>query len=165
MLCDTYVNYDPTSEQIVEMTVLAAEEARRFGIEPKIALLSHSNFGSHNTATAEKMRRALAVLHAEHPELEVEGEMHGDAALDIDIRTRIFPNSRLRDQANLLIFPTLDAAHISYNLLKTAAGEGMTIGPVLLGAKRPVHILTPTATVRRIVNMTALTVVEAGHIR
>ncbi|MBT9516440.1 MAG: NADP-dependent malic enzyme [Methyloversatilis discipulorum] len=165
MLCDTYVNYDPTAEQVVEMTVLAAEEARRFGIEPKIALLSHSNFGSDNTTTSDKMRRALEILHADHPELEVEGEMHGDAALDIDIRTRIFPNSRLRDEANLLIFPTLDAANISYNLLKTAAGEGMTIGPILLGAKQPVHILTPTATVRRIVNMTALTVVEASHIR
>jgi len=165
MLCDTYVNYDPTAEQIVEMTVLAAEEARRFGIEPKIALLSHSNFGSDNTVTSDKMRRALEILHADHPELEVEGEMHGDAALDIDIRTRIFPNSRLRDEANLLIFPTLDAANISYNLLKTAAGEGMTIGPILLGAKQPVHILTPTATVRRIVNMTALTVVEASQIR
>ena len=165
MLCDTYVNYDPTAEQVVEMTVLAAEEARRFGIEPRIALLSHSNFGSDNTVTSDKMRRALEILHADYPELEVEGEMHGDAALDIDIRTRIFPNSRLRDEANLLIFPTLDAANISYNLLKTAAGEGMTIGPILLGAKQPVHILTPTATVRRIVNMTALTVVEASHIR
>jgi malate dehydrogenase (oxaloacetate-decarboxylating)(NADP+) len=165
MLCDTYVNYDPTAEQVVEMTVLAAEEARRFGIEPKIALLSHSNFGSDNTVTSDKMRRALEILHADHPELEVEGEMHGDAALDMDIRTRIFPNSRLRDEANLLIFPTLDAANISYNLLKTAAGEGMTIGPILLGAKQPVHILTPTATVRRIVNMTALTVVEASQIR
>ncbi|WP_018228536.1 NADP-dependent malic enzyme [Methyloversatilis universalis] len=165
MLCDTYVNYDPTAEQLVEMTVLAAEEARRFGIQPKIALLSHSNFGSENTATAEKMRRALGMLHAGHPDLEVEGEMHGDAALDTDIRNRIFPNSRLKDEANLLIFPTLDAANISYNLLKTAAGEGMTIGPILLGAKQPVHILTPTATVRRIVNMTALTVVEASHNR
>ncbi|MDY0057010.1 MAG: NADP-dependent malic enzyme [Methyloversatilis sp.] len=165
MLCDTYVNYDPTAEQVVEMTVLAAEEARRFGIEPKIALLSHSNFGSDNTVTSDKMRRALEILHADHPELEVEGEMHGDAALDMDIRTRIFPNSRLRDEANLLIFPTLDAANISYNLLKTAAGEGMTIGPILLGAKQPVHILTPTATVRRIVNMTALTVVEASQNR
>ena len=165
MLCDTYVNYDPTAEQVVEMTVLAAEEARRFGIEPKIALLSHSNFGSDSTVTSDKMRRALEILHADHPELEVEGEMHGDAALDMDIRTRIFPNSRLRDEANLLIFPTLDAANISYNLLKTAAGEGMTIGPILLGAKQPVHILTPTATVRRIVNMTALTVVEASQAR
>jgi malate dehydrogenase (oxaloacetate-decarboxylating)(NADP+) len=165
MLCDTYVNYDPTAEQVVEMTVLAAEEARRFGIEPKIALLSHSNFGSDSTATSDKMRRALEILHTDYPELEVEGEMHGDAALDTDIRTRIFPNSRLRDEANLLIFPTLDAANISYNLLKTAAGEGMTIGPILLGAKQPVHILTPTATVRRIVNMTALTVVEASQIR
>ena len=165
MLCDTYVNYDPTAEQVVEMTVLAAEEARRFGIEPKIALLSHSNFGSDSTPTAGKMRRAMEILHADYPHLEVEGEMHGDAALDTDIRTRIFPNSRLRDEANLLIFPTLDAANISYNLLKTAAGEGMTIGPILLGAKLPVHILTPTATVRRIVNMTALTVVEASQIR
>ena len=165
MLCDTYVNYDPTAEQVVEMTVLAAEEARRFGIQPKIALLSHSNFGSENTVTAEKMRRALGMLHADHPDLEVEGEMHGDAALDTDIRNRIFPSSRLKDEANLLIFPTLDAANISYNLLKTAAGEGMTIGPILLGAKQPVHILTPTATVRRIVNMTALTVVEASHSR
>jgi malate dehydrogenase (oxaloacetate-decarboxylating)(NADP+) len=165
MLCDTYVNYDPTVEQVVEMSVLAAEEARRFGIEPKIALLSHSNFGSDNTQTAEKMRRAMEILHADYPHLEVEGEMHGDAALDMDIRTQIFPNSRLRDEANLLIFPTLDAANISYNLLKTAAGAGMTIGPILLGAKRPVHILTPTATVRRIVNMTALTVVEAGQSR
>lgn len=162
-LADTYVNYDPTPEQIVEMTLLAAEEMARFGITPKVALLSHSSFGSAESPTAEKMRKALRLLHENHPELEVEGEMHGDAALDEELRLRIFPNARMREAANLLIFPTLDAANISFNLLKTAAGEGMTIGPILLGAARPVHILTPSATVRRIVNMTALTAVEAAQ--
>jgi malate dehydrogenase (oxaloacetate-decarboxylating)(NADP+) len=162
-LADTYVNYDPTPEQIVEMTVLSAEEVKRFGLTPKIALLSHSSFGSDDTPTSEKMRRALAMLHADHPELDVEGEMHGDAALDADIRLQVFPNARMRDDANLLIFPTLDAANIAFNLLKTATGEGMTIGPILLGAAKPVHILTPTATVRRIINMTALTAVEAAQ--
>ncbi len=162
-LADTYINYDPTAEQVVEMTCLAAEELRRFGMTPKVALLSHSSFGTENTPTAAKMREALQRLHRDHPELEVEGEMHGDAALDAGIRLEIFPNARLREDANLLIFPTLDAANIAFNLLKTAAGEGMTIGPILLGTPKPVHILTPTATVRRIVNMTALTVVEAGQ--
>ncbi len=162
-LADTYVNYDPTPEQVVEMTVLAAEEMQRFGIEPKIALLSHSSFGTADSPTAEKMRKALQMLHARHPELEVEGEMHGDAALDADLRLSIFPNSRMRDSANLLIFPTLDSANIAFNLLKTAAGEGVTIGPILLGAAKPVHILTPSTTVRRIINMTALTSVEAAH--
>ena len=162
-LCDTYVNYDPTSEQVVEMTRLAADEVRRFGIQPRIALLSHSSFGTDNSPTAEKMRKALVMLHAEHGDLEVEGEMHGDAALDSAIRQQIFPNAKMKEDANLLIFPTLDAANIAFNLLKTAAGEGMTIGPILLGSAKPVHILTPTATVRRIVNMTALTVVEAGR--
>ncbi|MDY0014296.1 MAG: NADP-dependent malic enzyme [Rhodocyclaceae bacterium] len=162
-LADTYVNYDPTPEQIVEMTVLAAEELKRFGIQPRIALLSHSSFGTDDSPTAEKMRRALVMLHNEHPDLEVEGEMHGDAALDAGIRMQVFPNARMREDANLLIFPTLDAANIAFNLLKTAAGEGMTVGPILLGVAKPVHILTPTATVRRIVNMTALTVVEAGQ--
>ena len=162
-LCDTYVNYDPTPEQVVEMTRLAADEVRRFGIQPRIALLSHSSFGTDSSPTAEKMRKALVMLHTEHPELDVEGEMHGDAALDSAIRMQIFPNARMREDANLLIFPTLDAANIAFNLLKTAAGDGVTIGPILLGAAKPVHILTPTATVRRIVNMTALTVVEAGR--
>ena len=160
-LADTYVNYDPTPEQVVEMTVLAAEEVRRFGVEPRIALLSHSSFGSAQSPTAEKMRRALQLLHARHPELQVEGEMHGDSALDAELRLQIFPNARMRESANLLIFPTLDAANIAFNLLKTAAGEGMTIGPILLGAAKPVHILTPSTTVRRIINMTALTSVEA----
>jgi malate dehydrogenase (oxaloacetate-decarboxylating)(NADP+) len=163
-LADTYVNYDPTPEQVVEMTVLCAEEMRRFGVTPKVALLSHSSFGTEDSPTAEKMRRALVMLHNDHPEIDVEGEMHGDAALDASTRLSIFPNARMREDANLLIFPTLDAANIAFNLLKTASGEGMTIGPILLGAAKPVHILTPTATVRRIINMTALTVVEAAQV-
>jgi malate dehydrogenase (oxaloacetate-decarboxylating)(NADP+) len=162
-LCDTYVNYNPTAEQIVEMTELAAEEVRRFGMTPKIALLSHSSFGTEDSETSLKMRQALAMLHGRRPDLEVEGEMHGDAALSEDIRRQVFPNSRLKGEANLLIFPTLDAANIAFNLLKTGAGEGITVGPILLGAAKPVHVLTPTATTRRIANMTALTCVEAGQ--
>jgi malate dehydrogenase (oxaloacetate-decarboxylating)(NADP+) len=162
-LADTYVNYDPTPEQVVEMTLLAAEEMQRFGIQPRIALLSHSSFGNAESPTAAKMRAAMRLLHEHHPELQVEGEMHGDAALDAVLRQRIFPNARMREEANLLIFPTLDAANIAFNLLKTAAGEGVTIGPILLGAAKPVHVLTPSATVRRIVNMTALTSVEAAQ--
>ncbi|MFT3736621.1 MAG: NADP-dependent malic enzyme [Rhodocyclaceae bacterium] len=162
-LCDTYVNYDPTAEQLFEMSCLAAEELRRFGMTPKLALLSHSSFGTDDTPTARKMREAFQLLQARRPDIEVEGEMHGDAALDASTRLQIFPNAKMREDANLLIFPTLDAANIAFNLLKTASGEGMTIGPILLGASKPVHILTPTATVRRIVNMTALTVVEASR--
>jgi malate dehydrogenase (oxaloacetate-decarboxylating)(NADP+) len=161
-ICDTYVNYDPTAEQIAEMTLLAADEIRRFGIVPKVALLSHSSFGTADTPTAVKMRRALQLLGERAPELEVEGEMHGDAAISEEIRQQVFPNSRLKGEANLLVMPTLDAANIAFNLLKTAAGDGITIGPILLGAARPVHIITPSATVRRIVNMTALTVVDAS---
>ena len=161
-ICDTYVNYDPSAEQIAEMTVLAAEEIRRFGIVPKVALLSHSNFGAADTPTALKMRKALAILATTAPGLEVDGEMHGDAAISEETRSRSFPNSRLKGEANLLVMPTLDAANISFNLLKTAAGEDITVGPMLLGVARPVHILTPSATVRRIVNMTALTVVDAA---
>jgi malate dehydrogenase (oxaloacetate-decarboxylating)(NADP+) len=161
-ICDTYVNFDPSAEQIAEMTVLAAEEIRRFGITPKVALLSHSNFGSADTPTAVKMRRALALIAELDPALEADGEMHGDAAISPEIRARVFPNSRLQGEANLLVMPTLDAANIAFNLLKTAAGDGITVGPILLGAARPVHILTASATVRRIVNMTALTVVDAG---
>jgi malate dehydrogenase (oxaloacetate-decarboxylating)(NADP+) len=161
-ICDTYVTPDPDAEQIAEMTILAAEEVRRFGMVPKVALLSASNFGSVPLPSAEKMRRALALLHERAPELEVEGEMHGDAALSEEIRLKVFPNSRLRGEANLLIMPTLDAANIAFNLLKTAAGDGVTIGPILLGAAGTVHILTPSATVRRIVNMTALTVVDVN---
>ena len=160
---DTYVNYDPTADQLAEMTQLAADEVRRFGIVPKVALLSHSSFGTEDTPTAQKMRAALQLLRAQVPELEVEGEMHGDAALDPDIRRQVFPNANLTGQANLLVMPTLDAANIAFNLLKTAAGDGLTVGPLLLGAARPVHILTPTATVRRIVNMTALLSVEVAQ--
>jgi malate dehydrogenase (oxaloacetate-decarboxylating)(NADP+) len=158
---DTYVNYDPTAAQLAEMAMLAAEEVRRFGMAPKVALVSHSSFGTHDTPTARKMREALAILQEKAPGIEVDGEMHGDAALDPDIRHQVFPNAKLSGQANLLVMPTLDAANISFNLLKTAAGDGLTVGPLLLGAARPVHILTPTATVRRIVNMTALLSVEA----
>jgi malate dehydrogenase (oxaloacetate-decarboxylating)(NADP+) len=161
-ICDTYVTPDPDAEHIAEMTILAAEEVRRFGIAPKVALLSASNFGSVALDSAEKMRRALALLRERAPELEVEGEMHGDAALSEEIRLKVFPNSRLRGEANLLIMPTLEAANIAFNLLKTAAGDGVTIGPILLGAARTVHILTPSASVRRIVNMTALTVVDVN---
>ena len=159
---DTYINYDPTADELADMTLMAAEKIRNFGITPKVALLSHSTFGTANTPTAAKMRATLAALGARAPELEVEGEMHGDAALDEEIRQAAFPNSRLKGQANLLVMPTLDAANISFNLLKVAAGDNLTVGPILLGAAQPVNILTPTATVRRIVNMTALTVVDAG---
>jgi malate dehydrogenase (oxaloacetate-decarboxylating)(NADP+) len=164
-ICDTYVNFDPSAEQLAEMTVLAAEEIRRFGITPKIALLSHSSFGTANTPTARKMRAALALIGKIAPELEIEGEMHGDAALSGEVRRQAFPRSRLKGEANLLIMPTLDAANIAFNLLKTAAGDGITVGPILLGAAKAVHIVTPTATVRRLVNMTALTVVDAGAVR
>jgi malate dehydrogenase (oxaloacetate-decarboxylating)(NADP+) len=164
-ICDTYVNYDPSAEQIAEMTLLAAEEMRRFGLTPKVALLSHSSFGSYDTPSARKMQQARDLLWERAPELEVEGEMHGDAALSEAVRSQVFPNSRLKGEANLLVMPTLDAANIAFNLLKQAAGDGVTIGPILLGAAAPVHILTPTATVRRIVNLTALTVVDAGIAR
>jgi malate dehydrogenase (oxaloacetate-decarboxylating)(NADP+) len=162
-ICDTYVNYDPTAEQVAEMTLLAAEEVRRFGLTPRVALLSHSSFGTDDTATAVKMRRALEILRQQAPALEVDGEMHGDAALSAEIRANAFPNSRLKGEANLLVMPTLDAANIAFNLLKTSAGDGLTLGPMLLGAARPVHILTPTATVRRIVNVTALLCVEVAQ--
>jgi malate dehydrogenase (oxaloacetate-decarboxylating)(NADP+) len=161
-ICDTYVNYDPSAEQIAEMTVLAADEIRRFGIAPKVALLSHSGFGAADTPTAIKMRMALGLIGDAAPELEIDGEMHGDAAISEEIRANLFPNSRLKGEANLLVMPTLDAANIAFNLLKTASGDGITVGPILLGCAGSVHILTPSATVRRIVNMTALTVVDAG---
>ena len=162
---DTYVNYEPTAEQLTEMTMLAAHEVRRFGMTPKVALLSHSSFGSEDTSTSVKMRQVLANLAQRAPSLEVEGEMHGDAALDESIRARVFPNSRLKGPANLLVMPTLDAANISFNLLKVAAGDNLTVGPILLGARKPVHVMTPTATARRIVNMTALAVVDAQNAR
>src|SRR5690606_27622018 len=157
--------YDPTAEQLAEITVMAAEEIMRFGIRPKAALLSHSNFGSSNHASAVKMRRTLELLREQAPWLEVDGEMHGDVALDEKERTALMPHGTLSGSANLLVMPNIDAANISYNLLKTAAGGGIAIGPMLLGAGAPVQVLTPSATVRRIVNMTAFTVADANSHR
>jgi malate dehydrogenase (oxaloacetate-decarboxylating)(NADP+) len=164
-LVDTHVNYDPTAQELATITVMAAEEMKRFGFKPKAALLSHSSFGSSNEPSAVKMRQTLALLQQQAPWLEVDGEMHGDVALDGDARKVLMPNSTLVGDANLLVLPNIDAANISYNLLKTAAGGNIAIGPVLLGAAKPVHILTASTTVRRIVNMTALTVADANAIR
>ena len=164
-LVDTHVNHDPSPEELCEITVMAAEEMLRFGIQPKAALLSHSSFGSSNEPSAVKMRRTLDLLREQAPWLEVDGEMHGDVALDPVARAALMPNSTLKGVANLLVLPNIDAANIAYNLLKTAAGGNIAIGPVLLGAAQPVHILTPSATVRRIVNMTALTVADANVAR
>ena len=164
-LVDTHVNYDPTPEELAEITTMAAEEMMRFGLKPKAALLSHSNFGTSNQPTALKMRKTLELLRVQAPWLEVDGEMHGDVALDGKQRMAVMPHSALAGDANLLVFPNIDAANISYNLLKTAAGGNIAIGPVLLGAAKPVHILTASTTVRRIVNMTALTVADANVVR
>ena len=162
---DTHVNYDPTARELARITVMAAEEMLRFGIEPKAALLSHSNFGSSNEPSAVKMRETLLILQKDAPWLEVDGEMHGDLALDSHARTALMPHSTLHGDANLLVMPNIDAANIAYNLLKTAAGGNIAIGPVLLGAAKPVHVLTASTTVRRIVNMTALTVADANATR
>ena len=164
-LVDTHINYDPTAEQLAEITVMAAEEMRRFGIQPKAALLSHSNFGSSDQPSALKMRETLALVKKKAPWLEVDGEMHGDVALDGHAREAQMADTTLIGDANLLVLPNLDAANIAYNLLKTAAGGNIAIGPVLLGAAKPVHILTASTTVRRIVNMTALTVADASAVR
>src|SRR5262249_39042083 len=161
-ICDTYVNQDPTAEQVADMALLAADEVRRFGLVPSVALLSHSSFGSSDSRSAQKMREALALIEAAAPDLEVDGEMQGDAALSKPILDSVFPGSRLRTEANLLIMPNVDSANIAFNILKVVGGEGITVGPILLGAAQPVHILTPTASVRRIVNMTALAAVDAG---
>jgi malate dehydrogenase (oxaloacetate-decarboxylating)(NADP+) len=162
-ICDTYVNRDPTAEQISELTMLAAEEVRRFGLMPSVALLSHSSFGSTDSPSAQKMRDALKLIHKAAPDLAIEGEMQGDAALSKRILDRVFPDSQLIADANLLIMPNLDAANIAYNLLRVAAGGGITVGPILLGAARSAHILTQTATVRGILNMAALAVVDAAQ--
>jgi malate dehydrogenase (oxaloacetate-decarboxylating)(NADP+) len=164
-LVDTHVNYDPTPEELCEITVMAAEEMMRFGLKPNVALLSHSNFGSSNMPTAVKMRKTLELLKIQAPWLKVDGEMHGDVALDENMRAAVMPNSDLVGEANLLVFPNIDSANIAYNLLKTGAGGNIAIGPVLLGANKPVHILTASTTVRRIVNMTALTVADANATR
>jgi malate dehydrogenase (oxaloacetate-decarboxylating)(NADP+) len=161
-LADTHVNLDPDAEQIAEITLMAAEGVRRFGVVPKVALLSHSNFGGSDAPSALKMRAALQLIRALAPKLDIDGEMHGDSALDEAIRKTALPETTLNGPANLLVLPNLDAANISYNLLKTAAGQNVAIGPMLLGCAAPANILTPSATVRRIVNMTALTVVHAN---
>ena len=161
-LVDTHVNADPTAQQLAEITIMAAAEMRQLGIEPKAALLSHSNFGSSDLPSAVKMRDTYAILRKQAPTLEVDGEMHGDCALDEKIRNTMVESSTLHGEANLLVMPNIDAANISYNLLKTAAGNGIAIGPILLGCSAAVHILTTSATVRRLVNMSALAVVEAN---
>lgn len=161
-LLDTHVNIDPTAEQLADLTLMAASEMRKLGLAPKVALLSHSNFGSSSAPSAVKMREVLALIQKADPTLEVDGEMHGDSALDETIRASAVTSSPLKGDANLLVLPNIDAANISYNLLKTAAGNGIAIGPLLLGAAKPIHILTPSATVRRIVNVTTLAVVEAA---
>jgi malate dehydrogenase (oxaloacetate-decarboxylating)(NADP+) len=160
-ICDTYVNHDPSPEQIAELTMLAAEEVGRFGLTPSVALLSHSSFGSSDAPSAQKMRAALALVAARAPDLVVDGEMQGDAALSKAVLDEVLPDSRLTREANLLIMPNVDAANIAFNLLKVAAGGGITVGPILLGTAKPVHILTPNASVRRIVNMTAFASVDA----
>jgi malate dehydrogenase (oxaloacetate-decarboxylating)(NADP+) len=161
-ICDTHANRDPSAAEIAEMTLLAVEQVRRFGQEPRVALLSHSSFGSSDAPSAQKMRDALAIVLAKAPELAVEGEVQADFALSAEIRERVFPDSRLKADANLLIMPNIDAANIAYNALRVTAGEGITVGGILLGAAKPVHILTPSATVRRIFNMTAVAVAEAA---
>ncbi len=155
-ICDTYVNEMPTAEQLADMTVLAAGEIEKFGITPKVALLSNSNFGSVPSASAQRMAEARKLITRRAPTLEIDGEMHGDAALSEVVRKAAFPGTTLSGEANLLIMPNVEAANITYNLLKMIGGEGVTVGPFLLGAEKPVHILTPAATVRRIINMTAV---------
>ncbi|MEI7870478.1 MAG: NADP-dependent malic enzyme [Alphaproteobacteria bacterium] len=162
-IADTYVNDDPDAETLAEITLLAADEVLRFGIQPKVALLSHSSFGSSDHPSARKMAAAVKLLHQRAPALEVDGEMHGDAALDADIRDNVFPRSRLKESANLVVCPSLDAANIGFNLLKMAA-DGLHIGPMLLGTALPAHVLTPSVTARGILNMTALAVVEAQRL-
>lgn len=160
-IADTYVNEDPSPEALAELTIMAAETVRRFGIEPKVALLSHSSFGSSDAPAASKMREVLALVKTRAPELEIDGEMHGDAALVESIRQDLMPDSPLKGAANVLIMPNVEAARISYNLLRVSCSEGVTVGPVLMGIAKPVHVLTPIASVRRIVNMVALAVVES----
>jgi len=164
-IVDTHVNVDPTAEQLAELTIMAAEEMVRFGLAPRAALLSHSNFGSSDAPSAVKMRQTLELLRERAPDLPVDGEMHADCALDESLRRAIMPFSTLSGEANLLVCPGIDAANISYNLLKTTAGNNVAIGPILLGAAKPLHILTASATVRRIVNMTALVVLAANSPR
>ena len=162
-LCDTHITPEPSAEEIVEMTMLACTEIRAFGMEPKVALLSRSNFGTHDSPTAERMRRATRMLHDIAPDLEVDGEMHADAALSESIRSRLLPDSRLRGQANLLVMPNVEAGNIAHNLLR-ALGGGVSIGPIVIGAARSAHVVTQTITVRGIVNMTALAVAQVDAV-
>ncbi len=165
-IADTHVNENPNAEQIAEIAMLAADEVKRFGVHPKVALLSHSNFGSSSSESALKMSRAAALLPAlSSGEMDVDGEMHGDAALSEEIRLNAYPDSALKGEANVLVMPNIDAANISYNLIKMIGGSGVTIGPILLGAAHPVHILTSSSTVRRVVNMTAMAVLDALKIK
>jgi malate dehydrogenase (oxaloacetate-decarboxylating)(NADP+) len=159
--CDTHVNIDPCAEDIAEMTLLAAEAVHRFGNAPKVALLSHSNFGASNSPSARKMRKALALIRAADPELEIDGEMHADSALVESIRSQAVPDSRLSGSANLLVMPNIDAANIAYNLVK-ATGEGVTVGPLLLGLDKPLHIAVPSVTARGLVNISAVAAMEAA---
>jgi malate dehydrogenase (oxaloacetate-decarboxylating)(NADP+) len=161
-ICDTHINQDPTAEEIAEMTLLAAEEVQRFGVKPSVALLSHSSFGSSDAPSAQKMRDALELIIARAPGLAVDGEMRADSALSKGVRDQELTDSRLVADANLLVMPNIDAANITYNALRVTAGGGITVGGILLGAAKPVHIMTPSSTVRRIVNMTAVAVAEAG---
>jgi malate dehydrogenase (oxaloacetate-decarboxylating)(NADP+) len=162
-ICDTHVTPDPSAEEIAEMTVLAAAEVRCFGLLPKVALLSRSNFGTSNTSSGVKMREAVRILERDAPDLEVDGEMHADAALSETLRAAVLPGSRLTGQANLLVMPNVDAANIAYNLLKMLGG-GVAVGPILIGAARSVHVLTQSVTVRGLVNMSALAVARS-HVR
>jgi malate dehydrogenase (oxaloacetate-decarboxylating)(NADP+) len=159
-VCDTHVNADPSAEQIAEITLMAVEKIRMFGIEPRIALLSHSSFGSHADESATKMKAAVKLILDARPDLEVDGEMSADMALDPELRKKVFPNSRLQGPANLLVMPDLDSAHIAFNLARVVS-EGVAVGPILMGAAKAAHVLTPSATVRRVVNMTAIAAVDA----
>jgi malate dehydrogenase (oxaloacetate-decarboxylating)(NADP+) len=160
-VCDPYIHRDPSAAEIADMTVLAAAEMRRFGQTPHVALVSSANFGSVDDPVSRKMREALALIRAQAPDLEIDGEMSADTALSRTILTRLRPDSALTAEANLLVMPNLEAANITFNALKVVAGQSVSVGPILLGAARPVHILTPTATVRGLVNMTALTAASA----
>jgi malate dehydrogenase (oxaloacetate-decarboxylating)(NADP+) len=161
-LVDTHVNENPSAEHLAEITLSAAHVMRSLGLEPRVALLSHSNFGSVNADSARKMRAVLSMVRAREPEMNIDGEMHADVAIDAELRRAMMPHSTLQGDANLLVLPSLESANIAYNLLKRAAGNNVAIGPILLGCRAPVHILTASATVRRVVNMTALTVKHAN---
>ena len=161
-ITDTFVNEEPSAEQLADIALMAAAEVRRFGMPPKVAFLSHSVFGSSSRASARRMREARDLFKQRAPGIECDGEMHGDAALSESVRRGYLPETTLTGSANLLVLPNLDAANILFNVLKMTGGHGVTVGPVLLGAAQPAHILTASATVRRVVNMTALAVADAA---